>query len=132
MPSSDPNVNYLPGGVDGDDDWVFDGAIGGMSAHSFGVRRIGACWTCSTIVLPGGRANELAQKLLRSANVPVNTLLSSEVLVTTGGGTAVLAAALDEAKVCIVELKSVETITIRFREDLLDEDKQRHGDEISF
>lgn len=58
-------------------------------------------------------ADELAQELLWSAVVLVNTVPSSKVPVTTGGGSARFAAGLDKVKVRIAELESAETITVR-------------------
>lgn len=46
------------------------------------------------------------------ADVPVNTVLSSEVPVTAGEDTTGLAAELGKAKSCVAELEFVETISV--------------------
>lgn len=76
-------------------------------------------------------AFELAHKLLRLADVPVSTLSSTEVPVTTEGDTTELVAGLDKAKVRFAELKSVASLNIRRYEELLDEAKQRQAGDVS-
>lgn len=76
-------------------------------------------------------AVELVQELLLSAGASGNTLPSSEVPVLAGGDPIGSAAELDKAKARIAELKSVEAITVRRHEGLLDEVKHRHAEDIS-
>lgn len=65
----------------------------------------------------------LSKELLQSADVPDNTVLSSEIPVITGGNTIELATELNKAMARIAELESVEIITVRCHEILLEEDK---------
>lgn len=69
--------------------------------------------------------------LLRPADVSVNNVPSPEVPVALGVDTSELVAKLYKSKKSIAELEPVETITVHRHEELLDEVKQRHADEIS-
>lgn len=40
MPAADPIVHSFPEGVDDNDDWDFDGAIGGEPAQGVGMKRM--------------------------------------------------------------------------------------------
>lgn len=68
--------------------------------------------------------------MLRSANVSVNTVPSSTAPVNTEGNTTKFVAELDEAKSCIAELESVQTVSVRRHEGLLNDVKQRQAEEI--
>lgn len=78
------------------------------------------------------RALELAQKLLRLADVPANTVPLSEFLATAGYDTTGLAAEFNKAQTRIADFKSVKTMTVRRQKEVLDEDKQRHAEEVRF
>lgn len=64
------------------------------------------------------------------ADVPVHAAPSSEFSATTGADATELAAEFEKAKPRIAELESVETIPVRRHEELLDEIKQLHVEEI--
>lgn len=55
----------------------------------------------------------------------------SKVPDTTGGDITGFAAELNRAKARIAELKSVVTITVRRQEELLDEAKRRHIEDVT-
>lgn len=134
-PGADLNVDNFPKGVDGKKDWDFIGSIGGDSAQCVGRKRnlTNLQEECQTkkprVPTNVAEAVELAQMLLRSADASVNTVLSEEVPVTTGTRTAELAAKLNKAKARIKELESIESITVRWHGELLDEVQQRRAED---
>lgn len=66
---------------------------------------------------------KITQKLLRSVDVPVNTVSSLEVPVTTGWDATELVTELFIAKVRITELESVESINVCQHKEILNEIK---------
>lgn len=101
-----------------DDDWDFDKTIGIESILHFNVKRnlLDLQDDCRTrkrkIPTNVAEAVDQTQKLLRSVDAFVNTVLSSEVAVTAGRYTTESAAELDMAKARFAELESLETITV--------------------
>lgn len=69
---------------------------------------------------------------LRSVNVPVNTILSSEVLDTKKRDITEIAAILNKAQWGIAELEYVVSITVLRQEELLEKDDKRLAAEINF
>lgn len=59
--------------------------------------------------------------MLRSADVRVNTVPLPEVLVATGGEATKLEARMNKRKARIAELESLETMTVRRHEELLND-----------
>lgn len=72
-------------------------------------------------------AADLAQELPQLADVSVNAVPSSKVLVYTGEDTTALVAKLDKAKERIAELESAETLKVRRHNEILEEVKTRHA-----
>lgn len=75
-------------------------------------------------------AVELVHVSLQSEDVPVDIVQSSEVFCISVGDTTELAAELDNAKARIAKLGSVDTITVRPDEELLNEIKRLHAKKI--
>lgn len=136
-PEAISNVDNFREGVDDDGNWDFDGVIGVESAHPVGkkLKLLDMQDECRTekerFPTNVAEAVELAQELLGSTDVHVNTVPPSEIPVTTGGDIAELTAELDKAKFRINELVFVEPFTIRWHGELWDEVKQRHAKEVS-
>lgn len=113
----DLSIDNPPDGVDDDDNWDFNCAIGEESAQHAGMKwklldLQDECLTKKRIFLTNvAEAVESAQKTLRSADAPVYTVPSLEIPVTAAGDTTKLAAELDKAKVRIAQLESVEITT---------------------
>lgn len=90
-PGAGPNVDNLPDGVGEDEDCDFDGASGGESAQRVGIKHmfLGLQDECRikqrTVPTNAAVAVELEQEMLRSADVPVNTIPFLEVAVITEG-----------------------------------------------
>lgn len=70
----------------------------------------------------------LAPELLQS-DIGVDTVPSLDIPVTSDGNVTTLATELDEVMEDITELESMETLTGRGREDVLEKIKQRHAKE---
>lgn len=75
---------------------------------------------------------ELVKELLLSSFVPVNTVLSSEVPVTTKAYSTELPAEMEESIANSASLESGETISFCRHEELLQEFLTRHAEETRF
>lgn len=75
-------------------------------------------------------AVEVSQELLRSGNVPFNTVLSSDVLATAGGDTAGLASGLEKKNAPMAKLEPVNRMAVRRNEKFFAEINQSHAGEI--
>lgn len=91
-PGENSDVDNLPKDVDDDKYWKFDGAKGGESTEIVDMKRkLLDLWDgCQTkkrrVPTNVAEAVEIAQELLRLADVSVNTMLLSKVPFTTERG----------------------------------------------
>lgn len=76
-------------------------------------------------------AVELAQELLRSTNVPVDSASSWEVSANARGDVAEVPTVLEMDKARIEELGSVETMTVRRHKVLIENVKQLNIEKVS-
>lgn len=75
-----------------------------------------------------GEAVELAHKLLRLSNVPINAAPSSEDPFITGKNATGLSSDLKNAKTRTEKLHSVETMTVNRHLELMYEFKERYAE----
>lgn len=68
---------------------------------------------------------------MHSADVPVEVVPSSEISVIMGGDADEISTELENCKAHIAELESVETVTVRRQEELMEKAKQRHAEEVN-
>lgn len=126
---ADPNFGYYLEGVDDDDDWDLGGVEGREVVGQASVKRKpfnlqGDCRAKKQKVLTNVvEALELARDLLQS-NAIVNVVPQLDVLVASNKDVATITAALDNAKARISYSESMETITVRRQEEILEEVKK--------
>lgn len=100
----DPDIDMLPEGVDDDEEWDFDGTVGGDSKQRVGVKRNWqdfhdkCCRKKRKVWTNVAESVVLSQELLLLADASVNAVLSAAVPVFTGGDTTGLATELGKAK----------------------------------
>lgn len=136
-PDADPNIDSLPQGVDDGYSWDFDGAICGKSLQRVGVRS-------KFLYLQGERQRkkrkvltivaetvQLAQDLLRSYDVPLDVVPSSQAQTNQGMDCAELMTELERAISLIAKLVSVKTIYVHRQKKRLDMVKQFHAEKVS-
>lgn len=130
------NIDNLPNVVDYDGDWDFDGAIGGEAAQRVGLKRklLSLQDECRTktrrVPMNSTEMVELPYELLQSKNASADAVPSCEAPALSEHETHASIAELDIAIAHIVELEAVKTRTVFWREELLEEIKQRHAEEI--
>lgn len=137
-PSADLNIDNLPEGIDDDDNRDFDSAICREFVQLVDVETLlsdsqDVCWANKRKAAPNvAEAIELAKMLLQSADAGVHAVKLSEVPVSAIGDSSTLAAEFKKAKAPIVELESLDTITVRWHQEHLEEVKTHHAKKAKF